>query len=223
MRVNTTTVAEPRTAAALAARHRSTEAAIGRVREAITQLRRKKTQVSVAAVARQANVSRTFLYDNAEARTAVAAAMTEAGNRRTHVLADQNDEREATWRERALNAEDAIKAVPRPKFSPNDPASENSSARSAICKSNGPKKPFNGSPPRTPPSNSESVSSPPTTAPSTNDSKQPAPTCASKTDASPTSKPARPNRSPMIDSIRSSNCQEYRRCGQDQDPVWGLG
>ena len=106
-----TTVGEPRTAAALAARHRRTEGAIGRVCEAITRLRREKTQVSVAAVARRANVSRTFLYDNAEAKTAVAAAMTECGDRLTHVLAEQNDEHEAMWRERALNAEDALKAA----------------------------------------------------------------------------------------------------------------
>ncbi|MEV5084464.1 hypothetical protein AB0K74_38710 [Streptomyces sp. NPDC056159] len=37
--------------------------------------------------------------------------MAEAGDRRTQLLADQDDEREATWRERALNAEDALKAA----------------------------------------------------------------------------------------------------------------
>jgi chromosome segregation ATPase len=67
--------------------------------------------VSVAAVARRADVSRTFLYDSPEARAAVAAAMAEVGQRRQRLLADQNDEREATWRERALNAEDALKAA----------------------------------------------------------------------------------------------------------------
>ncbi|MDI3424348.1 DUF6262 family protein [Streptomyces luteolus] len=109
--MNTATVPEPRTAAALAARRRSTETALQRVREAITRLRREKAQVSVAAVARRANVSRTFLYDNPEARAAVASAMTEAGERRSRTLAEQDDEREATWRERALNAEDALKAA----------------------------------------------------------------------------------------------------------------
>ena len=109
--MNATIVAELRTAAAVAARRRSTETAIGRVREAITRLRREKTQISVAAVARRANVSRTFLYDNPEARAVVAAAMTEAGERRTQILAGQDDEREATWRERALNAEDALKTA----------------------------------------------------------------------------------------------------------------
>ena len=99
------------TEAALAARQRSTEAALGRVRDAITRLRREKTQVSVAAVSRRADVSRTFLYSNTDARAAVAAAIAQAGEHRTRILDAQDDEREATWRERALNAEDALKAA----------------------------------------------------------------------------------------------------------------
>ncbi|MFE3329883.1 DUF6262 family protein [Streptomyces sp. NPDC059176] len=109
--MNTATTPEPRTAAALAARRRKTETALERVHQAIARLRREKAQVSVAAVARRADVSRTFLYDNAEARASVTAAMTEAGERRSRTLAEQDDEREATWRERALNAEDALKAT----------------------------------------------------------------------------------------------------------------
>ncbi|MEU6868122.1 hypothetical protein ABZ924_33665 [Streptomyces sp. NPDC046876] len=67
--------------------------------------------MSVAAVARRADVSRTFLYDNPEARDAIASAMDEADKRRTLTLADQDDEREATSRERALNAEGALKTA----------------------------------------------------------------------------------------------------------------
>lgn len=104
-------VPEPRTAAALAARRRGTEDALRRVHEAIARLRREKAQISVAALARRANVSRTFLYDNPEARAAIAAAMAEAGQRRSSMLDEPDDEREATWRERALNAEDALKAA----------------------------------------------------------------------------------------------------------------
>jgi hypothetical protein len=44
----------PRTAAALAARHHDTQAALGRVHDAIATLRREKLPVSVAAVARRA-------------------------------------------------------------------------------------------------------------------------------------------------------------------------
>ncbi|WP_406491878.1 DUF6262 family protein [Streptomyces sp. NBC_00846] len=109
--MNTATIPGLRTAAALAARRRKSETALERVHQAIIQLRREKAQVSVAAVARRADVSRTFLYDNAEARTAVAAAIAQAGERRSRTLAEQDDEREATWRERALNAEEALKAA----------------------------------------------------------------------------------------------------------------
>ncbi|MFE0652026.1 DUF6262 family protein [Streptomyces sp. NPDC059534] len=109
--MKTAAVPEPRTAAALAARRHKTETALQRVREAITRLQREKTQVSVAAVARRADVSRTFLYDNAEARATITSAMAESGSRRAQLLADQNDEREATWRERALNAEERLKAA----------------------------------------------------------------------------------------------------------------
>jgi hypothetical protein len=106
------TATEPRTAAALATRRRKTEAALERVHQAIARLRREKAQVSVAALARRADVSRTFLYDNVEARAAVAAAMTQPGEHPSRTLAEQDDEREATWRERALNAEEGLKARP---------------------------------------------------------------------------------------------------------------
>jgi chromosome segregation ATPase len=109
--MKTVIVPEPRTAAALAARRRKTETALERVHDAIARLRREKAQISVAAVSRRADVSRTFLYDNPEARTAVATAMAEAGDRRSRTLAERDDEREATWRERTLNAEDALKAA----------------------------------------------------------------------------------------------------------------
>ena len=99
------------TEAALAARHRATEAALNRVQDAIAHLRREKAQVSVAAIARRAGVSRTFLYSNPGARTAVATAVADAGEHRVQMAAARDDEREATWRERALNAEDGLKAA----------------------------------------------------------------------------------------------------------------
>jgi hypothetical protein len=46
-----------RTVAALAARRRSTDAALQRVHDALARLRREKTHVSVAAVARRAGFS----------------------------------------------------------------------------------------------------------------------------------------------------------------------
>ena len=80
------------TEAALAARRRSTEAALGRVRDAIARLRREKAQVSVAAISRRADVSRTFLYGNPDARAAVAAAIAQAGEQRSRILDAQDDE-----------------------------------------------------------------------------------------------------------------------------------
>jgi AraC-like DNA-binding protein len=71
----TTNKPQPRTAAALAARRSNTQAALDRVHQAITRLRREKTPISVAALARHANVSRTFLYTNSDAKTTVAKAI----------------------------------------------------------------------------------------------------------------------------------------------------
>jgi chromosome segregation ATPase len=109
--MTTPTVAPPRTAAARAARRSSTQAALGRVQDTISRLRKETMPVSVAAVGRRAGVSRTFLYENPEARAAVAAAVADADERRGQALADLEDLQEATWRERAFNAEDAIKAA----------------------------------------------------------------------------------------------------------------
>lgn len=105
------TITAPRTAAALAARRLGTEAAITRVQEAINRLRRDKAPISVAAISRRAQVSRTFCYDNPEARAAIAAAMAAAGEHRRQLLVEQDDQREASWRERALNVEAGLKAA----------------------------------------------------------------------------------------------------------------
>ena len=173
----------PRTAAALAARHRDTQAALRRVHEAIARLRREKIPVSVAAVARRAGVSRTFVYTNPDAKTAVAKAVRETADQRRRLLADTDDSREATWRERALNAEDALKGAHAEILAQRAGIGV---LPSAIWKPNGHRMPFSGSPPRTPPSNSACASSAPTIARSTNVSQPPGPTCASKTVALPT-------------------------------------
>ena len=56
-------------------------------------------------------MSRTFLYANPEAKTIVAAAITETTHRRTPLVADHDDQHQASWRERALNAEDGLKVA----------------------------------------------------------------------------------------------------------------
>jgi chromosome segregation ATPase len=103
---------EHRTAAALAARHHATQAALDRVHDAIRRLRREKTPITVAAVARR-TVSRTFLYTNLGAKTAVAQAVAEEGKRAGGPAVTQDEQREASWRERALNAEEALKTANR--------------------------------------------------------------------------------------------------------------
>jgi chromosome segregation ATPase len=100
-----------RTAAAVAARRHSTQAALGRVHDALARMRREKTPVTVAAAGRRAGVSRTFLYSNPQARAALADAMADTQTRQAQDLASRGAEQEATWRERALNAEDALKAA----------------------------------------------------------------------------------------------------------------
>jgi chromosome segregation ATPase len=102
---------EPRTAAALAARHSSTRAALDRIHDAITRLRREKAPVSVAAVARRAAVSRTFLYTNSDAKAAIAQAVTQEHQRDKAFGGRSDEQQEATWRERALNAEDTLKTA----------------------------------------------------------------------------------------------------------------
>ena len=52
-----------------------------------------------------------LIYGNTDARAAVADAIAQADEQRTRILDAQDDEREATWRDRALNAEDALKAA----------------------------------------------------------------------------------------------------------------
>ena len=99
------------TAAALAARRTSAQAALQRVDDAVARLKREKTPVTIAAVARRAGVSRTFLYDNPQARAVVAGATAQYGTRRAQDLAAQDAKQEASWRERALNAEDALKTA----------------------------------------------------------------------------------------------------------------
>lgn len=107
----TTDRPQPRTAAALAARRRDTQAALERVHEAITRLRRDKTPVTVAAVARRGHVSRTFLYTNSDAKTAVDEAIRQTAAQRDRLQDEQDDAGQASWRERALNAEHALKTA----------------------------------------------------------------------------------------------------------------
>jgi hypothetical protein len=100
---------QPRTAAANAARRAATQAKVQRVRDAIAQLRRHKHPITYPAVALKATVSRTFLYENPDARALVTGAIGAGTGQRAQAAAD--DAQEASWRERALNTEAALKAA----------------------------------------------------------------------------------------------------------------
>jgi uncharacterized membrane protein len=56
-------------------------------------------------------VSRTFLYENADAKALMAAAITAVSSRSRQVQAGKDQQTEASWRERVLNAENALTAA----------------------------------------------------------------------------------------------------------------
>jgi uncharacterized protein DUF6262 len=93
------------TAAAIAARRRQTQEKLTRIKTAISQLRRERGRLTVRAIAGRADVSSTFLYENAEARTLVQQAVTASKSRHDQLGQDKHEQIEASWRERALNAE----------------------------------------------------------------------------------------------------------------------
>ncbi len=100
-----------RTAAAVQARRRATQHKLDQVRDAVAFLRRSKAPVTYPAVARRAGVSRTFLYENPGARALITAAAAKTTSQRASKIADADAQAEVSWRERALNAEEALKAA----------------------------------------------------------------------------------------------------------------
>ncbi|MER8233864.1 DUF6262 family protein [Streptomyces sp. NPDC094049] len=93
------------TAAAIAARRTQTQQKLDQVAMAIGQLRRERGMPTIRGIAQRAGVSATFLYENTEARMLVANAVADSRSRHDRQAQQQHDQIEATWRERALNAE----------------------------------------------------------------------------------------------------------------------
>ncbi|MFD6935849.1 DUF6262 family protein [Streptomyces goshikiensis] len=93
------------TAAAIAARRTQTKEKLDRVSTAIGQLRRDRGRLTIRAIAERAGVSSTFLYENPDARALVQNAVTDSRSRRAAAGQTEHERIEATWRERALNAE----------------------------------------------------------------------------------------------------------------------
>jgi Family of unknown function (DUF6262) len=99
------------TTAANQARRQRTEEKLRSVADAIAQLQRRGLPVTYPAIAAGAGVSRTFLYDNPTAHGLVTAAITRAGSQRRHETAAREIQAEASWQQRALNAEQALKVA----------------------------------------------------------------------------------------------------------------
>jgi mRNA degradation ribonuclease J1/J2 len=104
-------ISAARTARALQARRKKAEEGPIRIKAVLDQMINARTPISMAGVARAAERSRTFLYEHADARTLVTEAMSEAAGRRVQDRRTEQAEVEASWRERALNTEDALKAA----------------------------------------------------------------------------------------------------------------
>ncbi|OAR21990.1 hypothetical protein A8W25_30330 [Streptomyces sp. ERV7] len=96
------------TAAAIAARRRQTRTKLTDLEKAISQLRRERGRVTIRAIAERAGVSATFCYENPDARALVQAAVAHTRQRRAQGAQQEHERIETSWRERALNAEEAL-------------------------------------------------------------------------------------------------------------------
>src|SRR5262249_50948307 len=99
------TPASDSTAAAVAARRHQSARKLADVEKAIAQLRRERDRLTVRAIAARAGVSPTFLYENPEARALVHGAVEASRSRHDQLSQAEHERIEASWRERALNAE----------------------------------------------------------------------------------------------------------------------
>ncbi|MFK0182555.1 DUF6262 family protein [Streptomyces xanthochromogenes] len=96
------------TEAAVAVRRQQTKHKLARVEKAIAQLRRERGRLAVRAIAERAEVSATFLYENEDARGLVQQAVADSKSRHDRRMGEKHEQIEASWRERALNAESEL-------------------------------------------------------------------------------------------------------------------
>lgn len=96
---------------AIDARRRAAAAKVDSVEKAVKLLGRTGGPITRASVAKLAGVSRSFTYENPQARASIAAAQDRA-MASAHAQAETaTAEQEASWRARALNAEDALRRL----------------------------------------------------------------------------------------------------------------
>ena len=101
----------PRPERAIDARKRDSTAKVAAVGKVVKLLGRSGAPMTRAAVSQLAGVSRSFTYENDEARAIIAAAQTRSQARAEGSIATITAQQEASWRERALNAEDRTREL----------------------------------------------------------------------------------------------------------------
>ena len=103
----------PRPDKAIAVRRHTAATKVTAVAKAVKALGRTGAPITRAGVAQLAGVSRSFTYENDEARAMITQAQTRTQARVTDRVETITAQQEASWRERALNAEDQIRTLNR--------------------------------------------------------------------------------------------------------------
>jgi hypothetical protein len=103
----------PRPQQAIDARKRAAASKVAAVGKAVKALGRAGVPVTRVGVAQLAGVSRSFTYENDTANSMIAEAQTRTQARADGRIEKRTAQEEASWRERALNAEDEIRNLHR--------------------------------------------------------------------------------------------------------------
>jgi hypothetical protein len=102
------TARRPRPQRAIDARRHAAASKLAAVAKAVKALGRTGAPVTHVGVAQLAGVSRSFTYENSAANSIVAAAQARTQAKAVGRIEKRTAQVEASWRERALNAEDEI-------------------------------------------------------------------------------------------------------------------
>ncbi len=107
------TARRPRPPRAIDARKHAAASKVAAVGKAVRALGRTGAPVTRAGVAQLAGVSRSFTYENGAANSIIADAQTRTQAHAEGRIEKRTAQEEASWRERALNAEDEIRNLRR--------------------------------------------------------------------------------------------------------------
>ena len=107
------TTSKPRPDKAIDARQRDAAAKLAAVRRAVKTVGRSGALVTRTDIARLAGVSRSFTYQNETANTVITSAQSRSQTQQACHIHTLTAQQEASWRERALNAEDQIRSLGR--------------------------------------------------------------------------------------------------------------